>query len=56
MLATFDPVPAGAKIDLSKTFDDRFVERATVLFDDPNNTNLENDDRHPEVDLGATQD
>ena len=37
MLATFDPELKGAKIDLQKTFDDRFVKRATVLFDDPNN-------------------
>ena len=56
MLATFDPELKGAKIDLPKTFDDRFVKRATVLFDDPNNATLENDDRRPVVDLGATQD
>src|SRR4029077_12675008 len=37
MLATFEPELKGAKIDLQKTFDDRFVKRATVLFDDPNN-------------------
>jgi hypothetical protein len=56
MLVTFDPELKGAKIDLRKTFDDRFVKRATVLFDDPNNATLENDDRHPVVDLGTTQD
>jgi sulfonate transport system substrate-binding protein len=36
MLATFDPELKGAKIDLARTFDDRFVKRATVLFEDPN--------------------
>ena len=56
MLATFDPELKEAKIDLPKTFDDRFVKRATVLFDDPNNATLENDDRRPVVDLGSTQD
>src|SRR5712671_2871864 len=56
MLATFNPELKGAKIDLQQTFDDRFVKRATVLFDDPNNATLENDDRRPLVDLGATQD
>ncbi len=56
MLATFDPELKAAKIDLQQTFEDRFVKRAAVLFDDPNNATLENDDRRPEVDLGATQD
>ena len=56
MLATFDPELKGAKIDLRQTFDDRFIKRAIVLFDDPNNATLENDDRRPLVDLGATQD
>jgi ABC-type nitrate/sulfonate/bicarbonate transport system substrate-binding protein len=37
MLATFDPELKGAKIDLQKTFDDRFVKKATVLLEDPNN-------------------
>ena len=50
MLATFDPELKGAKIDLQKTFDDRFVKRATALFDDPNNSDLETDDRRPEID------
>ncbi len=50
MLATFDPELKGAEFDLSKTFDDRFVRRATVLFEDPNRTELENDDRRPEID------
>ena len=35
MLATFDPELKGAKIDLQKTFDDRFMRRATVLFETP---------------------
>src|SRR5207253_10304723 len=35
MLATFDPDLKGAKIDLQRTFDDRFIRRATVFFDDP---------------------
>ena len=56
MLATFDPELKNAKIDLAKTFEDRFVKRATILFEDPNNTNLENDDRQPEVAPGITQD
>src|SRR5262245_47478795 len=44
MLVTFDPELQGAKIDVRKTFDDRFVKRAAVLFEDPNNATLENDD------------
>jgi hypothetical protein len=56
MLAAFDPELARAKIDLRRTFDARFIKRATVLFDDPDNTSLTNDDRRPEIDLGATQD
>jgi NitT/TauT family transport system substrate-binding protein len=50
MLSAFDPALKGAKIDLDKTFDGRFVKRAVVLFDDPNNATLENDDRRPEID------
>ena len=50
MLSAFDPELKGATIDLGKTFDDRFVKRAAVLFDDPNNATLENDDWQPEVD------
>ena len=50
MLSAFDPELKDAKIDLDKTFDDRFVKRAVALFDDPNNATLENDDRRPEVD------
>jgi NitT/TauT family transport system substrate-binding protein len=50
MLATFDPELRDAKIDLQKTFDDRFVKRAKVLFDDPNNSDLQTDDRIPEID------
>ena len=50
MLRAFDPELKDAKIDLAKTFDDRFVKRAVVLFDDPNNASLENDDRRPEID------
>ena len=56
MLAAFDPDLIDAKLDLRKTFDDRFIKRATILFDDPNNATLENDDRRPEIDLRATQD
>jgi NitT/TauT family transport system substrate-binding protein len=50
MLRAFDPELKDATIDLEKTFDDRFVKRAVVLFDDPNNATLENDDRRPEID------
>jgi hypothetical protein len=32
------------------------VKRATVLFDDPNDASLENDDRRPEIDLRSTRD
>jgi NitT/TauT family transport system substrate-binding protein len=56
MLATFDPELRGAKIDLRKTFEDRFVKRAAVLLEDPNNTDLENDDRRPDVDLETIRD
>ena len=56
MLATFDPDLKGAKIDLQKTFDDRFIRRATVLFDDPTNSDLENDERRPDIDLKAFRD
>ena len=56
MLATFDPDLKGAKVDLAKTFDDRFVRRAAVLFDDPTNTDLEKDERRPEIDLKAFRD
>jgi len=50
MLSAFDPDLKGARLDLAKTFDDRFVKRAAVLFDDPSDTALENDDRRPEID------
>jgi len=56
MLTAFDPELSRAEIDLRRTFDDRFIKRATVLFDDPDNTSLTNDDRRPEIDLGTTQD
>jgi NitT/TauT family transport system substrate-binding protein len=56
MLKTFDPALKGATIDLPKTFDDRFVKRATVLFDDPNNADLERDERRPEIDLETIRD
>ena len=56
MLVTFDPELKSADINLQKTFDDRFVKRATVLFDDPNDASLENDDRRPEIDLRSTRD
>jgi NitT/TauT family transport system substrate-binding protein len=50
MLRAFDPELKDASVDLAKTFDGRFVKRAIVLFDDPNNASLENDDRTPEID------
>ena len=56
MMATFDPDLKDKKVDLQKTFDDRFIKRATVLFDDPNNSDLERDERRPEVDLGSFRD
>ena len=56
MLAAFDPELAGARLDLRRTFDDRFIKRATVLFDDPDNATLENDDRRPQIDLEAIRD
>jgi NitT/TauT family transport system substrate-binding protein len=56
MLATFDPDLKGAKVNLQRTFDDRFIRRATVLFDDPTNSDLENDERRPNVDLKAFRD
>jgi len=56
MLATFDPDLKAAKVDLEKTFDDRFIRRAAVLFDDPTNNDLEKDERRPEIDLKAFRD
>jgi len=56
MMATFDPDLKDKKIDLQKTFDDRFVKRAAVLFDDPTNSDLELDERRPEIDLGSFRD
>jgi hypothetical protein len=56
MLATFDPELKGAKVDVAKTFDDRFVRRAAVLFDDPTNADLEKDERRPEIDLKTFHD
>ena len=56
MMATFDPDLKGKKIDLQTTFDARFIKRATVLFDDPTNSDLETDDRRPEIDLNRFQD
>jgi len=56
MMATFDPDLKDKKIDLQTTFDDRFIKRATVLFDDPTNSDLETDDRRPEIDLNRFQD
>jgi NitT/TauT family transport system substrate-binding protein len=56
MLATFDPDLKGAKINVQKTFDDRFIRRATVLFDDPTNSDLEKDVRLPEIDLNLIRD
>jgi NitT/TauT family transport system substrate-binding protein len=56
MMATFDPDLKDKKIDLQRTFDDRFVKRAAVLFDDPTNTDLELDERRPDVDLRSFRD
>ena len=56
MMATFDPNLKDKKINLQTTFDDRFIKRATVLFDDPTNSDLEMDDRRPEIDLNRFQD
>jgi len=56
MMATFDPDLKDHRIDLQKTFDDRFIKRATVLFDDPTNSDLELDERRPNVDLGSFRD
>jgi NitT/TauT family transport system substrate-binding protein len=56
MMATFDPDLKDKKIDLQKTFDDRFIKRATVLFDDPTNSDLETDERRPEIDINRIQD
>jgi sulfonate transport system substrate-binding protein len=56
MMATFDPDLKDKKIDLQKTFDDRFVKRAAVLFDDPANSDLELDERRPDVDLSSFRD
>jgi NitT/TauT family transport system substrate-binding protein len=56
MMATFDPDLKDRKVDLQKTFDDRFVKRATVLFDDPTNSDLERDERRPQIDINSFQD
>jgi NitT/TauT family transport system substrate-binding protein len=56
MMATFDPDLKDKKIDLQKTFDGQFIRRATVLFDDPTNTDLELDERRPEIDLNSFRD
>ena len=56
MLATFEPELKDTKIDLQKTFDDRFVKKATVLLEDSNNAELETDDRRPEIDLETIRD
>jgi sulfonate transport system substrate-binding protein len=50
MMATFDPDLKDKKIDLGRTFDDRFIKRAAVLFDDPTNSDLATDERRPEID------
>ena len=56
MMATFDPDLKDKKIDLQRTFDDRFIKRAAVLFDDPSNSDLELDERRPDVDLRSFRD
>ena len=50
MMATFDLDLKDKKIDLQRTFDDRFIKRAAVLFDDPTNSDLATDERRPEID------
>ena len=56
MMATFDPDLKDKRMDLRRTFDDRFIKRATVLFDDPTNSDLERDERRPAIDLNTFQD
>ena len=56
MMATFDADLSNKKIDLQRTFDDQFIKHATVLFDDPTNSDLETDERRPEIDLNKFQD
>jgi hypothetical protein len=56
MMAAFDPDFLDKKIDLQRTFDDRFIKRAAILFDDPTNSDLELDERRPEVDLSSFRD
>ena len=56
MMAAFDPDLKGRTIDLQKTFDDRFIRRATVLFEDPANSELEHDERRPDIDLTGFRD
>jgi NitT/TauT family transport system substrate-binding protein len=56
MMATFDLDLKGKTIDLQKTFDNRFIRRAAVLFDDPTNGDLENDERRPEIDVTGFRD
>jgi NitT/TauT family transport system substrate-binding protein len=56
MMAAFDPELKDKKIDLQRTFEDRFIRRAVVLFDDPTNSDLERDERRPEIDLNSFQD
>jgi hypothetical protein len=55
-MATFDPDLKDKKIDQQKTFDDRFIKRAAVLFDDPTNSDLETDERRPEINLNKIED
>jgi sulfonate transport system substrate-binding protein len=56
MMTAFDPDLKDRRIDLQKTFDDRFIKRAAILFDDPTNSDLELDERRPDVDLGSFRD
>src|SRR5262249_4668031 len=56
MMATFDPDLKDKKIDVQKTFDSRFIRRATVLFDDPANSALENDEGRPDIDVTIFRD
>jgi NitT/TauT family transport system substrate-binding protein len=56
MMTTFDPDLKNRKIDLQRTFEDRFIRRAAVLFDDPANNDLENDERRPDIDITIFRD
>jgi NitT/TauT family transport system substrate-binding protein len=56
MMAAFDSDLKGKTIDLQKTFDDRFIRRAGVLFDDPTNSDLKADEHRPDIDVSGFHD